>query len=49
MAKDQFLMIRLEREDLERIQRAAKVDHLETATWARRALLRSLENAEKGK
>lgn len=29
--------------------RAASADHLETATWARQALLKSLERAEKGK
>ena len=49
LAKDKFLVVRLEKKDLERIRRAASADHLETATWARQALLKSLERAEKGK
>ena len=49
MAKDQFLVVRFEREDLERLAKAAEEDHLAPATWARQVLLKAVERAESGK
>lgn len=47
MAKDRFLVVRLERENLERLKKAAEKDHLAPATWARQQLLQAVERAEK--
>lgn len=38
-AKTEFLHIRLSKEDLSRLRKAAESEHLDTSTWARRALL----------
>lgn len=46
MAKDQFLVVRFEREDLERLKKAAEADHLAPATWARQVLLKELDAVE---
>ncbi len=46
MAKDRFLVVRLEKEELERVKRTAREDHLAPATWARQALLRAVDDAE---
>lgn len=46
MAKDKFLQIRLTPEQRERIRRAAEAEHLDVSTWARRVLLRTLEDQE---
>lgn len=43
MAKDQFLVVRFEREDLERLKEAAEAVHLAPATWARQVLLKELD------
>lgn len=42
MAKTEFLQIRVSPEDLGRIREAADADHLDTSTWARRAILRAV-------
>ena len=47
MAKDRFIVVRIEKEDLDRIRRAAKADHLAPGTWSRRALLQAVERAER--
>ena len=47
MAKDSFLVVRMEKKDLERLKKAARKDHLAPATWSRQALLQALERAEK--
>lgn len=49
MAKDSFLVVRLEKQDLARVKKAAKKDHLAPATWARQQLLKAIDRAEKGK
>lgn len=46
MAKTEFLQIRLTPEDRERIWHAAAADHLDASTWARRAILRAVEEWE---
>lgn len=46
MAKTEFLQIRLSPDDLARIRRVAEAEHLETSTWARRALLKAVERWE---
>ncbi|MGI9038089.1 MAG: hypothetical protein ACR2GQ_04415 [Gemmatimonadota bacterium] len=46
MAKDQFLVVRFERENLVRLQKAAEADHLAPATWARQVLLKELDVCE---
>lgn len=46
MTKTSFLQIRLSPEDRERIDRVAKADHLDSSTWARRAILRAVEDWE---
>jgi predicted DNA binding CopG/RHH family protein len=45
--KDRFLVVRLEREDLARVKRAAQEEHLAPATWARQVLLKALGRHEK--
>ena len=47
MAKDRFLVVRFEREDLERLKKAANREHLASGTWARQMLLKELDRAEK--
>jgi hypothetical protein len=42
-AKTEFLHIRLTKEDEARLKEAAKKEHLDTSTWARRALLLAAE------
>lgn len=46
MAKTEFLQIRLSPEDRERIVVAAQRDYLDPSTWARRAILRAVEEWE---
>jgi hypothetical protein len=41
------VMIRLTPRDRARLQRVAAADYLEAATWARQALLRALDTAER--
>lgn len=48
MAKTEFLQIRLSPEDLDRIERVARAEHLDKSTWARRALLKAVERWEEG-
>lgn len=45
--KTEFLQIRLTVEDRERVARIASSDHLEPSTWARRVLLKAMEDWEK--
>lgn len=47
MAKTEFLQIRLTPEDRERLAHAAAADHLDVSTWARRLILRSVEDWER--
>lgn len=47
MAKTDFLQIRLAPEDRVRIQQAASADYLDVSTWARRAILRAVEEWER--
>ena len=47
MAKTDFLQIRVTPEDRARIQRAAVEDYLDASTWARRAILRAVEESER--
>jgi predicted DNA binding CopG/RHH family protein len=47
--KDRFLVVRLEREDLQRVKKAAEEEHLAPATWARQVLLKALDRQEKKK
>ncbi|MCY1455699.1 hypothetical protein D9M71_728510 [compost metagenome] len=42
MAKTEFLQIRVSPEDLLKIRKAAEEDHLDTSTWARRAILQAV-------
>ena len=44
--KTEFLQIRLTVEDRERITRIASSDHLEPSTWARRILLKAVDDWE---
>lgn len=44
--KTAFLQIRLTREDKTRIERVAKSEHLDASTWARRVLLKEVEQWE---
>ena len=44
--KTEFLQIRLTAEDRERITRVASHDHLEPSTWARRILLKAIDDWE---
>lgn len=46
MPKTEFLQIRVTPEDRNRLRRAAARDFLEPSTWARRAVLRALEQWE---
>lgn len=46
-AKTAFLQIRLSPEDKARIERLAKVEHLDASTWARRVLLKKVERVAK--
>jgi hypothetical protein len=46
MPKTEFLQIRLSPEDRERLRIAARADHLEMSTWARRVILQALEKWE---
>lgn len=46
MAKTEFLQIRLTPEDRDRVWQAAAADHLDASTWARRAILRAVEEWE---
>jgi hypothetical protein len=48
-AKTEFLQIRVTPEEHERIRRAAKADHLDKSTWARRVLLIALERWEESR
>lgn len=48
MAKDRFLVVRLEREDLERVKKVAEADHLAPATWARQVILKALDAQDAG-
>jgi hypothetical protein len=45
--KDQFLVLRFERDDLERVRKVAEKDHLAPATWARQALLKAVDAWER--
>lgn len=47
MAKTEFIVLRFEPKDLERLKQAAKDNHLAPATWARQQLLIAVERAEK--
>jgi len=44
LAKDRFLVVRLERDDLERVRKVAEREHLAPATWARQTILRALDS-----
>lgn len=46
-AKTEFLQIRLTPADRERVGQAAAADHLDLSTWARRAILRAVEEFER--
>jgi hypothetical protein len=46
MAKTEFLQIRVSPDDLIRIREAAEADHLDTSTWARRVILRAVDEWE---
>lgn len=46
MAKTVFLQIRLTPEDRQRIDRVAATDHLDSSTWARRLVLKALDELE---
>lgn len=48
VAKDRFLVVRLEREDLERVKKVAEADHLAPATWARQVILKALDAQDAG-
>jgi hypothetical protein len=48
-AKTQFLQIRLTPADRKRIDRLAAGEHLDTSTWARKTLLRAVDEAEAAK
>ncbi len=43
MAKTNFLQIRVAPNDLACIRKAAEADHLDTSTWARRVILRAVD------
>ena len=47
MAKEQFLHIRFSQEDKKRVEAAAKLDHLDTSTWARQLIMRAVERVER--
>ena len=47
MAKEQFLHIRLSREDKERVKAAATRSYLDASTWARMIILQAVELVEK--
>lgn len=47
MAKSEFLQIRLSPKDRARIKKVADAEHLETSTWARRVLLKAVEEWER--
>ncbi len=47
MAKEQFLHIRLSREDKERVARAAKANYLDMSTWARVIIMQAVEQVER--
>ncbi|HEX5438307.1 MAG TPA: hypothetical protein VFW98_14220 [Gemmatimonadaceae bacterium] len=46
MPKTEFLQIRLTPEDRQRLRRVAASEFIEQSTWARRAILRALEQWE---
>lgn len=46
MAKEQFLHIRLSREDKDRVRAAAEANYLDTSTWARQVIMRAVERVE---
>lgn len=46
MAKEQFLHIRLSREDKKRVEAAATANYLDTSTWARMVILQAVERTE---
>jgi uncharacterized protein (DUF1778 family) len=47
MARTEFLQIRLSPDDRKRIERAARADHLDLSTWARRAILLAVDLYER--
>lgn len=47
MAKDQFLHIRLSREDKKRVEAAATANHLGSSTWARVVIMQAVERVER--
>ena len=49
MAKEQFLHIRLSREDKERVEAVAKANHLDTSTWARMVIMKVVEREERAR
>jgi hypothetical protein len=44
--RTEILHVRLSEEESERLRRAAEADYIKVSTWARRAILRSLEQWE---
>ena len=42
-ARDKYLSVRLDPDERKRLQRRAELEHLETSTWARQVLLRTLD------
>jgi hypothetical protein len=49
MAKTEFLQIRVSPEDRARMDAAAAAEHLDTSTWARRLLLLTLDEQDRGR
>ena len=49
MAKEHFLHIRFTQADKQRVEAAAKVDHLDMSTWARQMIMRAVEKVERAK
>ena len=47
--KTEFLQIRVTPEQKRRISRAAEAEFLDASTWARAAILRAVEDYERGK
>ena len=46
MPKTNFLQIRLAPDDRKRLERVAQAEHLDASTWARRVLLKAIEEWE---